>query len=41
MEHMRDVWAREWLLRSIAMRHDTHTIEGNSFQDEKVVKVIL
>ena len=24
MEHMRDFWAREWLLRSIAMRHDTH-----------------
>ena len=24
MELMRDFWAREWLLRSIAMRHDTH-----------------
>ena len=24
MEHMRDFWAREWLLRSIAMRQDTH-----------------
>ena len=27
MEHMRDFWAREWLLRSIAMRHDTHKVE--------------
>ena len=23
MEHMRDLWACEWLLRSIALRHDT------------------
>ncbi|NDI03561.1 MAG: hypothetical protein EBY77_05270 [Rhodobacteraceae bacterium] len=27
MEHMRDFWAREWLLRSIAMRHDTHKLD--------------
>ena len=24
MERMRNFWGREWLLRSIAMRHDTH-----------------
>ena len=27
MEHMRDFWAREWLLRYIAMRHDTNKVE--------------
>jgi len=27
MELMRDFWAREWLLRSIAMQDDTHTLD--------------
>jgi hypothetical protein len=27
MELMRDFWAREWLLRHIAMRHDTHKVD--------------
>ena len=27
MDPMRDFWAREWLLRCIAMRHDTHKLD--------------
>ena len=27
MELMRDFWAREWLLRHIAMRHSTHELD--------------
>jgi len=27
MEFMRDFWAREWLLRHVEMRHDTHKID--------------
>ena len=27
MGPMRDFWAREWLLRCIAMRHDNHKLD--------------
>ena len=27
MDPMRDFWAREWLLRCIAMRHDNHKLD--------------